>query len=48
MIAFYCTIPHANSVPLPPRLNISLRYNFLSRLYHFRVLEEKERNIVLG
>lgn len=38
MIAFYCTIPHANSVPLPPRLNISLRYNFLSRLYHFRVL----------
>lgn len=36
MIAFYCTIPH--SVPLPPRLNISLRYNFLSRLYHFRVL----------
>lgn len=27
-----------NSVPLPPRLNISLRYNFLSRLYHFRVL----------
>lgn len=38
MIAFYCTILHANSVPLPPRLNLSLRYNFLSRLYHFRVL----------
>lgn len=43
MIAFYCTIPHANSVPLPPRLNISLRYNFLSRLYHFRVLDWGKR-----
>lgn len=42
MIAFYCTILRGNSYPIPPpspspRLNISLRYNFLSRLYHFRV-----------